>query len=263
MNGTRTCIDSEIRKVSRSRNLLAAGLIAGLVAVTSGLPAAAGSSADPDITDVAGDGNFINGQGVQPGHEVGPDTQPASFGNVDLRAVWFETAYSTTKVRDAAGNILRVEHAPTALVIQVKTQAPARPMSPFGTINYRVSTTLPGCKASFELDVFTTPPDRAVIRPLEGTQCDPLNGSATSSVVPTFEGATSTMTFPLADARIAPYISTGTTIRQSEAGSYGRLPNGPALLADETLTGRDFTIGQDVPPDIDCSADPANSECHS
>ena len=260
VRATQISKDPLVRRSNARSKLLTAGLIAGLVAALSGIPATAGTSTDAEITDVAGDGNFINGQGAQPGHEIGPDTRPASFDNVDLRTVWFETAYSTTKVRDAAGAVLRVEHRPTALVIHVQTQAPARPMSPFGTINYKVSATLPGCKASFELDIFSTPPDRAVVRSLEGTECGTFG---TSPVAPTFEGAVSTMTFPLSDPLVAPFISVGTTIRQSSAGAFGRLPSSPALRADETVTGRDFTIGQDIPPDIDCSADPTNPECDS
>jgi hypothetical protein len=260
VNATQASKDPQGCRTPR-RKLLTAGLIAGLVAVLSGIPAVAGTSTNAEITDVAGDGNFINGQGAQSGHEIGPDTRPASFDNVDLRAVWFETAYSTTKVRDAAGNVLRVEHRPTALVIRVQTQGSAQSMSPFGTINYRVSGTLPGCEASFELDIFSTAaPDRAVVRSLEGTECP---SSATSPVAPTFEGAVSTMTFPLADPLVAPFISTGTAIRQSTASALGRLPNSPAVRADETVTGRDFTIGQDVPADIDCSANPTNPECDS
>ena len=262
MNATRISIDSKVRSAV-TKKLLTAGFIAGLVAILSGIPATAGTSADAELTDVAGDGNLINGQGVQPGHEVGPDTRPASFDNVDIRAVWFETGYSTTKVRDAAGNVLRVEHTPASLRIHVRTESPARPMSPFGTINYRVSTTLPGCKARFDLDVFSTPSEKAVVRPLEGTRCDPGSASATSPVTPTFAGAVSTMTFPLEDPAIASYISAGTTIRQPSAYVFGILPNAPGSRADETGSGRDFTIGQDVPPDIDCSADPNNPECDS
>jgi hypothetical protein len=251
---------------SPRRKLLAAGLVAGLVAALSGMPATAGTSANAEITDVAGDGNFINGQGAQSGHEVGPDTRPVSSNNVDLRAVWFETAYTTSKVLDpASGAVLRVEHRPTALVIHAQTQGPARPMTPWSTINYKVSATLPGCKALFELDVFSTPPDRAIIWPLEGTRCDTDAAFARSPIAPTFDGTVSTMTFPLANPLISKYISSGTAIRQPEADAFGHLPsigNG-GLRVDETVTGRDFTIGQDVPPGIDCSAEPSNSECQS
>jgi hypothetical protein len=233
--------------------------IAGFSLVVATLPAAAGTSTNAEITDVAGDGNFINGQGAQSGHEVGPDMRPASFDNVDLRAVWFETAYSTTKVRDAAGKILRVEHAPTALVIHVQTQGSAQSMSPFGTINFRVSASLPGCKASFELDIFSSAaPDRAVVRSLEGTECP---NSATSPVAPTFEGAVSTMTFPLANPLVAPFLPAGTAIGQPSAYVWAILPFAPGRRADETVIGRDFTIGQDVPPDVECSEQPDYAGC--
>jgi hypothetical protein len=246
---------------SLNRKLFSAGLIASLVAVLSVIPAHAGTSTDAEITDVAGDGNFINGQGAQSGHEVGPDTRPASFDNVDLRAVWFETAYNTVKVVSASGDVQRVEYRPKALVIHVQTQGSAQSMSPFGTINYRVSATLPGCQASFELDVFSSAaPDRAVVRSLEGTEC---GTSATSPVAPTFEGNVSTMTFPLANSLVAPFISAGTAIGQPSAYAWAILPSAPGRRADETVVGRSFTIGQDVPPDIDCSADPTNSECDS
>ena len=263
MTTTRVAKDSQGCRSTTRRKLLTAGLVAGLVAALSGIPASAGSSTAPDITDVAGDANFINGQGVQPGHEGGPDTRPASFDNVDLRAVWFETAYTTTKVRDAAGNVLRVEHAPTALLVRVQTQGPARPMSPWNQINYEVAATLPGCKASFRVSLYsTTTPPRVTIRSLEGTSC---GQEVASPVTPTFEGAVSTMTFPLAHPGVGPYISAGTAIRQPAAVAAGLLPTvgSGGRRTDETVVGRDFTIGQDVPPDIDCSADPTNSKCDS
>jgi hypothetical protein len=270
VRATQISKDPLVRRSNARSKLLSAGLIAGLVAVLSGIPAVAGTSSDAELTDVAGDGNFINGQGAQSGHETGPDTRPASFDNVDLRAVWFETAYSTTKVRDAAGNVLRVEHAPTALVIRVQTQAPARPMSPlWQAVRYEVAVTLPGCKAFFRAyftetgsPVYTPGTDSSSINPLGGTRCGD-GGGITSPVPPTFDGPISTMTFPLAYLTTSKYISEGTAIRQPSAASFANIPGNPGLHPDETGIGRDFTIGQDVPPDIDCSADPTNSECDS
>ena len=251
-----------------SRKLLTAGLIAGLVAVLSGLPAAAGSAADPEITDVAGDGNFINGQGVQQGQHSGPDTRPISFNNTDLRAVWFETAYSTTKVRDASGEVLRVEYTPTALKVNIQTQGPVRPLSPWTYIEYRVPVTLPGCRASLELAALATS-DRTEIRPI-GAPCDPDRLLARSPATPTYQGAVSTFTFPLTDTPatgyfISPYLSEGTVLAQPSAHVLGRLPVGSQanVQTDETAVGRNFTIGQDVPADIDCSANPGHTECAS
>jgi hypothetical protein len=271
VNATQISIDPQVCRTNPRRKLLTAGLIAGLVAVLSGLPATAGTSTNAEITDVAGDGNFINGQGVQPGHEVGPDTRPVSFDNVDLRAVWFETAYSTTKVRDAAGNVLRVEHAPTALLIHVQTQAPPRPMPPWwNAVRYEVAVTLPGCKAFFRAyfaltdnPLPVTPgTDSATINPSGGTSCEGA-GVITSPVRPTFVGPISTMTFPLAHLTTSKYISGGTAISQPSATAFANFPGSGGLRPDETDIGLDFTIGQDVPPDIDCSADPTNPKCDS
>ena len=253
----------------RSSKTLLAGCTLALALATGGVQANAGAT-DPEITDVAGDGNFLNGQGAQPGHETGPDTRPASFDNVDLRAVWFETAYSTTKVRDAAGNVLRVEHEPTALLIHVQTQAPPRPTSPWWTaVRYEVAVTLPGCKAFFRAYFHTaTPPltpgtDSATINPSGGTGCGGA-GLITSPVRPTFAGPISTMTFPLAHLDTSKYISGGTVIRQPVATAFAHLPSlsSPGgLHPDETGIGRGFTIGQDVPADVDCGSDPENAEC--
>ena len=232
--------------------------------VLGALPGAAGTSADPEIADIAGDANFINGQGIQPGHEEGPDSRPASIDNTDLRAVWFETAYTTNKVFDPeTGDVLRVEYHPTALAVHVQTQGPARPMDPWNVILYKVQATLPGCTATFELSVRPNPPDVATIWPV-GAQCGdlPPGSGAQSPVTPTFEGTVSTITFPLTHFQTSQFISNGTTIAQPAAHAIGRLPSlGSVFRADETVAGPDFTIGQDVPPNVDCTADPDNPEC--
>jgi hypothetical protein len=74
------------------------------------------------------------------------------------------------------------------------------------------------------------------------------------------------MTFPLTHLNTSNYISGGTAISQPAAAAFASLPSfgtPGGVHPDETGIGRDFTIGQDVPPDIDCSADPTNSECDS
>ena len=244
----------------------AALLAAALLSAAS--TAQAGSQAVPEITDAAGDGNYINGQGAQPGHETGPDTRPASFDNVDLRAVWFETAYTTSKVLDPqTGGVLRVEHHPTALLVHFQTQGPPRPMAPFWqAVRYEVAVTLPGCKAFFRAyftqsgsPVFTPSTDSASINSLGGTRCGDAS-LITSPVRPTFVGSISTATFPLAHLNTSQYISEGTAIRQPTATAFANFP-GSAVHPDETGIGRDFTIGQDVPPDVDCASDPENAKC--
>lgn len=241
-------------------------LCTALTALALGaLPGFAGTSEAPEITDVAGDANFVNGQGLQAGQEQGEDTRPASIDNSDLRGVWFETEYVTNKIFDPqSGEVLRVQHQPTALRVRIQTQGPVRPMSPWSQIEYRVQATLPGCTATFELDVRTNPPDVATLQPI-GAPCgdNSPNIIVTSPVTPTFAGTVGTITFPFGHAQTSDFISNGTTITQPAAHVLGRLPVGSQanLRADETTPGRDFTIGQDVPPDVDCTTDPGNPEC--
>jgi len=242
------------------------GLIVGVSLVLLTQPVTAGSSADPEITDVAGDANFVNSQGgVLPIDPEGPDTRPASFDNVDLRAVWFETAYTTSKVLDpASGTVRRVEYRPTALLIHIQTQGPARPMTPWGTIRYQVQATLPGCTAYFELGVYSQPPDVASIRPVFASpNCGDLAPGQihTSGVPPTLNGTVATMTFPLVEPgkhNVTQYIWAGARIAQPAALANA---SPPTRNVDETATGRDFTIGQDVPPDVECSEQPGYAGC--
>jgi hypothetical protein len=261
VNATQISKDPQGCRTSSKRKLLSAGLIAGLVAVLSGIPATAGTSASPDISDPAGDANFAS---AVSGDER--DTRPASTDNGDLRAVWFETAYSTTKVRDASGAVLRVEHQPTALLINIKTQSPVRPLSPLGALRFKVLATAPACTASFELLVAAAS-EKAEIRPAApSTGCgeDPPLNLVISPVTPTYNGAVSTMTFPLAHEGVSKVVSAGTVLSQTKAQTISQLSTGafPVPL-DQTSAGSSFTIGQDVPADVDCMATPDNTECQS
>lgn len=240
---------------------LPVALVVALVALVSAaaLPGAAGTAEDPEITDPAGDANFI---GAAAGTEE--DTRPASFDNADLRAVWFETEHSTTKIMDpATGAVARVEHRPVALVINIETQGPVRPLAPWGSLRFKVPVAMPGCEATFELLVATNPAfDSVEIRPATAGSCGELS-IAKSPVTPTYDGAVSTISFPLAHEQISQVISAGTALSQVDALVIASPPvggAGPAPL-DETAVGRDFTIGQDVPPDVDCTEDPGHAEC--
>lgn len=250
------------------KKVLATCWLAALVAVLSGIPATAGTSGDPEITDVAGDANFINGQGLQPGHEAGPDTRPASVDGSDLLAVWFETAYTTTKVLDpSTGSVLRVEHRPTALLVHIRTQAPVRPMTPWSGLRYKVQATLPECRASFELQIYASNPalDHANLYVVTG-QCGTHgpNTGPNIPVDPSFDGNVSTVTFPFGP-EVSEIIWPGATIVQPEAHVFTERSvtagGSDRVIPDQTAPGRTFTVGQDVPPDIDCTADPGNTEC--
>jgi hypothetical protein len=233
------------------------------VALLSGLPATAGTTADPDITDVAGDANALS---VVANNQQ--DTRPVSSGNGDLRAVWFETAYSTTKVKDASGGVLRVEHRPTALLVRIRTEAPARPLTPWSALRFKVNANLPACNATLDLLVGSTVGnEQAEIRPsAPSTNCgEDASGNPITLVIspvkPTFDGAVSTLTYPLANALVSPVLTAGTLLSQTKAQALGTV--GAPVTIDQTGAGRNFTIGQDVPADIDCTATPNNTECQS
>jgi hypothetical protein len=256
---------TEKPRVCRSavrRKLLTVGLVAGLVAAFSGVPATAGTSTAPDITDPAGDANFVSAISADE-----RDTRPASTDNADLRGVWFETAYSTTRViHSVSGAVLRVEYRPTALLINIRTQGPVRPLSPLGALRFKVQATTPACTASFELLVAAAS-EKAEIRPATpSTGCgeDPPLTLVISPVTPTYDGAVSTMTFPLAHEGISKVISAGAVLSQTKAQTIAQMPTGASPVpVDQTGAGSNFTIGQDVPADVDCTATPNNAECQS
>jgi len=228
--------------------------------VIGALPGAAGTVEDAEITDPAGDANFVS---VASGNQQ--DTRPASFDNADLRAVWFETEYSTAKILDPeTGAIRRVEHRPVALVIKFATQAPVRPLTPWGALRFKVLATTPACQATFEVLVATNPAfDSAEIRPAApSTSCGEVS-IVKSPVMPTYDGAVSTITFPLAHEQVSQVISAGTVLSQTSALVIASPPAGSPIPSpsDQTASGRNFTVGQDLPPDVDCTADPGNPEC--
>jgi hypothetical protein len=239
---------------------LAAGLVLALTIALTTAPAGAGTAETPELTDPAGDANFVSAlAGDQ------RDTRPASFDNVDIRAVWFETEYSKTKIADqASGAVLRVEHRPTALVVHIQTTAPVHPTSPFSAARYKVQATVPACTASFELRTYTNAANAAAeIWPV-GTNAacgglPPLSG-VVSPVKPTIEGTVATLTFPLSHEKVREVIAAGNVLSQPAAHvtvSAGT----PAQTVDTTAAGPNFAIGQDVPADIDCAATPGHADC--
>jgi hypothetical protein len=122
---------------------------------------------------------------------------------------------------------------------------------------------MPGCSATFELLVATNPvADSAEIRPAGVGACGDLS-IAKSPVTPAYDGTVSTITFPLSHEEVAKVVSAGTTLSQTSALVVTSPPAGSPspTPVDQTAGGRNFTIGQDVPPDIDCTADPASPEC--
>lgn len=268
------------------------GLVVGLVAslALGGNPAGAGTALGPEIVDVAGDANFINSQGNFDDIHV---PTPVSIAGADIRAIWFETTYDAVKDIDELGNVLAVRFVPTALLMKIQTEAPPRPT--FGpTLLYRVQTKIAQCNATFEAIV--RGPQSLPTDPAETARIN-KNSSACpggSGVIahPTFslssEGNVLVLRYPLS---ALPYSSTqlvlapDVVVRPRPApiiatvlGNQIPDPSQPipsvrtwfSLVAasltapsiDETMPlGMQFRIGQDVPDNIDCFANPERAEC--
>lgn len=249
--------------MKRSLIAAAAALVAVLGSTT--LPATAGTAADPEITDGVGDANFVNGQGSILGSTVpGLDTRPASRAHLDLRAVWFETTYATNRVVDpGTGAILRVEHVPTGLLVHVRTEAPREALD----AQIRVTQPLSNCPVAFWLNVVRVGNGASLDRVnlyKSSTGCPGGIGNIEGSV-PLYQGAVATLRYPFsAGETFAGVLSPGQTIsplRTDSAYVTGSTYFAQRVIVDEAHGGRPFTIGQDVPPNVDCTATPGHPEC--
>lgn len=248
--------------LARRRKLhLATPILVGALLIP-GPSSTAGTGVDPEITDVAGDANYINGQDVAAGLEHGPDTRPASFDNVDLVSVWFETPYETNRVLDSAtGEVLRVEHEPTGLLIHWKTAGPILPMDPFTHVDYIVRTHVGDCELKLSIRVGSANPGSSIYPWSLG--CDGWWGRNVDP--PVIQGNIGTGTF----LRKSPnpskpsYFLPGVTLKGSFGLVQAHLPRAEQgfIYQDETKIGRDFTIGQDVPPDVECADEPTYPAC--
>lgn len=250
--------------MKRSLIAAAAALVAVLGSTT--LPATAGTAADPEITDGVGDANFVNGQGLNPGLEQGPDARPASLANMDLRAVWFETTYVTNRVVDpGTGAILRVEYVPTGLLVHIRTEGPVWPVQySAGNLNaqYRVPATLAGCPVTFWLNVpYTNMYHARVNLQKTSTGCPGGLGNI-EGAMPLYQGAVSTLRYPFsAGETFAGELSAGQTVSVPAANSALTQDGATRVVVDKAAPGKSFTIGQDVPANVDCTATPGHPEC--
>jgi|GEM_PF-7067407 len=237
--------------------------LAGLTPV-----AADGPTSTVLSTDVAGDANAVNNQ-AQEGSvpEQNVQTAPASVDGADLLSVAVRTLYQQEKVRDDAGRVVRVRHVPTALRIEFRTTAPAKPTFGPGVI-FRMSANVgtSGCQVQFELYVAGQAPGSS---PIERGQVNRLRncpgGDGLLIGFPySFEGDTATVTFPFASTdgmlssgtRLTAYTRPHTRVVNYAVAAA---PTAPAI--DQSPAIASFTIGQDVPADIDCLQDPSHVAC--
>ncbi|HYH27640.1 MAG TPA: hypothetical protein VEA19_02555, partial [Actinomycetota bacterium] len=109
-------------------------LLFSLVAVSA--PAVAGTPANPEVTDPAGDANVVDG--AAPGTTV---SSPASVPWADLTKVWFTTDFSSVPAkRDGQRGMLKV---PQRLRVHIQTAAPIAPVGA-GTV-YAVEWEVNNC----------------------------------------------------------------------------------------------------------------------
>lgn len=242
----------------RSAQWLAVGLVLALGAG----PAAAGTSGTPEITDIAGDANAINGQGQTT--IDGRDTRPASADSADLRAVWFETSFKKTKIIDpSTGTVTHVRHTPAALLVNVQTTAPIHPaeVEVMRPLRFDVNATLPGsCSTRFRLLVGSTS-DGATLETLS-SGCPGGATAGGETTTPTYSGNVATYSYPLNIERFAEVLKPGTTVSAASAEVSRPIPFAGSLRLDEAAASTaTFTFGDGAPADIDCTVTPDDPDC--
>lgn len=231
-----------------------------VAAVALAIPASA--QANAQITDIAQDANGVNGQGFAAVTGVNP-SQPhdqLSYAPADLRAIRFETAYTSTPV-GADG----IDYTATGLKIHVTTTA--APKSDGPTLIYRINTAVNGC-GSFLQSYLRGPasaPNDAANNLLQWRQLDAGCPDGVKTVTnpawtTTVDAAskTLTMTFPYASLSPAQLEAMGVNASLTAASGEVRTQVAGTLTApliDDTPSYEEFVIGSDVPADVACTVD--------
>lgn len=250
-----------------------APLIVGLLAVLAlgGSPAGAGTALGPEIHDQAGDAHFVNGGNIEYGFgELGPDTRPASIDSADVRAIWFETAYSTVKDRDEAGAVTAVRHVPTALTVSFRAEEAVSPT--FGpAVTFYVPVRVGNCLIDLAAHVGGTDADSAA-EIYKYTGCPGGSGIVSHKAFSLkMDGKVVSATFPFS---ALPYSSTqvvlakDVVLKPPASGNTGGTQlyvswaNFAVTMVDEVpALAAKFRIGSDVPKNVDCLASPADAAC--
>jgi len=265
-----------MRKVTKLSAAIGTIVVLGL-----SVPATANDVIEPQITDPAGDGNFINGGGntanVAP---AGPDTRPASIDGLDLRSITFHTLYKTFKVKDLDGSVAAVDYRSTGLQVDFTTTGPITPT--FGpSLRFSVPTTIGGCETWFQGWIRgpqATPNDvqRADIRKITAA-CPGGAATVSNGFDMVVTGNTMSLTYPFTAAAftgpMSGFIDDGTELGPPPAfiNASGfpaiRLSHATPvatafpLVADEGPRFEAFTVGSDVPADLVCADEPGHPDC--
>jgi len=244
------------------RGIAVAAAVIVLYAPGSGVLASGG----PQITDIAGDAN---------GLPVSQDTRPASYDPADILAVTMSTDYVAVPVGGDG-----IDYQERALLIRFDTFG--SPVPDAGTLAFGVGADLGACQSSFGGYVSgpignTGDGTGGTVRWVQFGECPDLEpdefsvlGFGTAVDHPqwtaTADPAARTVTLRIPFASLtegqAAFLRPGARIASPSAQSWMSRSvyvvsdaGARAALAffDATDTGSDFTIGEDVPPDVPCT----------
>lgn len=232
---------------ARARLMLSAALAA--LVVLAAMPATAGTAEKSELTDQAGDANFINSQGL--GAIIGDESlvTPVDLSSADLRAMWLETIFEEDETIEEDGSESVIRTA-TGLRWNVRTTAPASPS--FGpTVLFRMPLTIGGCTAFLESQVrgpASSPADvqRGSLRVL-GADCPGGVRSITSpAFAPVFDDDVMTVEFPFAE--VQGLLGAKTTLASNGAGHVRTvLVAATAPAIDEAPGDWSFRLSSDLP----------------
>jgi hypothetical protein len=226
------------------------------------------------VIDIAGDANGINSQDVG-ADEVSVATGAGSVASADIVSMWVETAYD--KVLVTGGSDVIVRYIPNALVLNVRTVGPAKPTlgpSVVFRLPFRSSPTPnPTCFAFLDLRVTGSAPgaiggDNAVLTRGDA-RCSGGTGPGLATFPLSYVGNVMRTVFPFDKSN--GMFSAGRTIIGTTRPHVGLLallevPTACATKCslgtlDEARVFPTFTIGSDVPADVNCTQQPDHPDC--
>ena len=247
------------------------------MALALGMPASADLS-EPQITDAAGDANFVNTQGttnLEPAS--GPDTSAVyNEAGADIRSIRLSTRYTKVRIVNPDGTVEMIDYRPKALQIDVTMTGPIKPAKT--SMIFRLQTTIGGCETWFQgwikgTQAAATELERADIRKIT-TGCPGGAATVFNGFQQILDGNVMSLVYPFGAAAftgpMAGFLKSGTQI--DPLGSFTNNANYPhirvsvngavtAPTIDQTNRPTPFTVSSDVPADVICANAPEHPEC--
>jgi hypothetical protein len=231
--------------------LLAMSAVAGMAVAAFPAHAATVKPAPaPQVTDPAGDANFVNGQGFVGG--APSQATPQQQASADLLSVLFQSTFTTTTTTKKVTVVVKKKKV--TKLVTTTTQTPSGftvtmslAAAPGPETEYRVTAVTPGCTAlyfEYSTDALVqsgqVPDVPGVLRSPKSTQVRCAGTPAASFTVPAAVVKNSTITWTVPAAAIA----VGTKL--TTLGAETRV-NPFALTApqyDEATSAATFTVGK-------------------